>query len=106
MPTARSSTPAPLPGCTPLFDAAGLREADRQASEDHAMPSILLMERAGLATAEAMLAEFGDAGSALVVVGSGNNGGDGMVVARHLAEAGWTVEVAAPGDPHRRRTRA
>ena len=48
MPTARSSTPAPLPGCTPLFDSAGLREADRRAGEDHAMPSILLMERAGL----------------------------------------------------------
>src|SRR4029453_13894073 len=57
------------------------------------------MEGAGLATAEAMLAEFGDAGSALVVVGSGNNGGDGMVVARPLAEAGWAGGVAAPGDP-------
>jgi len=99
VPTARSSTPAPLPGCTPLFDAAGLQEADRRAVDDHAMPSILLMERAGLATAEAMLADFGDERSALVVVGSGNNGGDGMVVARHLAEAGWAIEVAAPGDP-------
>ncbi len=99
MPTARSSTPAPLPGCTPLFDAAGMREADRRAGEDHAMPSILLMERAGLATAEAVRAEFGDARSALILVGPGNNGGDGMVVARHLAEAGWEVEVAAPGEP-------
>jgi NAD(P)H-hydrate epimerase len=98
VPTARSSTPAPLPGCTPLFDAAGLREADRRAGADHAMPSILLMERAGLATAQAILGEHGGARSALIVVGSGNNGGDGMVVARHLAEAGWDVEVAAPGE--------
>ena len=98
MPTARSSTPAPLPGCTPLFDAAALREADRRAAEDFAMPSILLMERAGLATAQAVLEGFPGMRSALVVVGSGNNGGDGMVVARHLAEAGWEVEVMAPGD--------
>jgi NAD(P)H-hydrate epimerase len=99
VPTARSSTPAPLPGCTPLFDAAGLREADRRATADHAMPSILLMERAGLATAEAIRAELPGAGAARIVVGPGNNGGDGMVVARHLAEAGWDVEVVAPGDP-------
>jgi len=99
VPTARSSTPAPLAGCTPLFDAAGLREADRRASEDHAMPSILLMERAGLATAEAILSGFPRAAAARVVVGSGNNGGDGMVVARHLAERGWDVEAVAPGDP-------
>ncbi len=63
------------------------------------MPSILLMERAGLATAQAVLAEFGDARAARVVVGPGNNGGDGMVVARHLAQAGWDVEVAAPAEP-------
>ena len=99
MPTARSSTPAPLPGCTPLFDSAALREADRRAGEDHAMPSILLMERAGLATAEAVLAEFGAVRAARVVVGPGNNGGDGLVVARHLADAGWDVQVVAPGDP-------
>ena len=99
MPTARSSIPAPLPGCTPLFDSAALREADRRAGEDHAMPSILLMERAGLATAEAVLAEFGAVRAARVVVGSGNNGGDGLVVARHLADAGWDVQVMAPGDP-------
>ena len=68
MPTARSSIPAPLPGCTPLFDSAALREADRRAGEDHSMPSILLMERAGLATAEAVLAELVQGDSALPYV--------------------------------------
>lgn len=63
------------------------------------MPSILLMERAGLATARAILDEPGWPRAALVVVGRGNNGGDGMVVARHLAEAGWEVEVVAPDGP-------
>lgn len=97
VPSARSSTPPPLPGCTPLFDAAAMREADRRASERHAMPSILLMERAGLATAQAVLERFPRRRAAWVLVGPGNNGGDGMVVARHLAEAGWSVRALAPG---------
>ncbi len=96
MPTARAATPPPLPGCTPLFTAAAMRDADERATSVHAMPSILLMERAGLASAEAIRARHPGPGAALVLVGPGNNGGDGMVVARHLAEAGWAVEVAAP----------
>jgi NAD(P)H-hydrate epimerase len=85
-----------VPGCTPLFDAEAMREADRRASEDHAIPSILLMERAGMAAAREILEAWPEAGAAVVLVGSGNNGGDGMVVARHLAEAGWSVRVMAP----------
>ena len=55
------------------------------------------MERAGLAAAQAILAGFPEVGEAVVVVGSGNNGGDGLVVARHLAEAGLAVSVLSPG---------
>jgi NAD(P)H-hydrate epimerase len=73
-----------------------MREGDRRAVEEHGMPSILLMERAGLASAEAILARHPDRRAALVAVGPGNNGGDGMVVARHLADAGWSVTVGAP----------
>jgi len=97
VPIARSSQPPPLPGCTPLFDRDAMREADRAASEDHGMPSILLMERAGLAAAAAIREAHPGARAAVVVVGTGNNGGDGMVVARHLAEAGLSVRVLAPG---------
>lgn len=53
------------------------------------------MERAGLAAAQEILARFAGVGAAIVVVGKGNNGGDGMVVARHLDDAGWDVEVVA-----------
>ncbi|WP_217923560.1 NAD(P)H-hydrate dehydratase [Miltoncostaea oceani] len=87
----------PVPGCTPLFDAEAMRQADRAASEDHGIPSVVLMERAGLAAAREIEAAWPDARSADILVGPGNNGGDGMVVARHLAEAGWRVRVAAPG---------
>lgn len=86
-----------MPGCAPLFDAAAMRQADRRASADHAIPSILLMERAGMAAAREILSAWPAAGAAVVLVGPGNNGGDGMVVARHLSEAGWSVRALAPG---------
>jgi NAD(P)H-hydrate epimerase len=93
MPTARSRTPPPLPDCTPLLDAAAARDADARATARHGIPSILLMERAGLETARAIMARHPGARHAVVLVGRGNNGGDGMVVARHLSEAAWRVEV-------------
>lgn len=52
-----------------------------------------LMERAGEAMAAAMAREYGARSSAWVAVGKGNNGGDGLVVARHLARAGWETRV-------------
>jgi NAD(P)H-hydrate epimerase len=58
------------------------------------------MERAGLATAKSILSRYADLGAATILVGKGNNGGDGMVVARHLREAGWRVEVVlGAGEP-------
>lgn len=97
MARALPSSEPPVGGLTPLFDAAAMRDADRRATEEHAIPSILLMERAGFAAAKEILAQAWGLRAAVIVVGRGNNGGDGMVVARHLADAGWDVEVVAPG---------
>jgi ADP-dependent NAD(P)H-hydrate dehydratase / NAD(P)H-hydrate epimerase len=88
--------PAPFPGCTALFDGAAVRGADAAASDSLGIPSVLLMERAGHEAAQAILDRYSHIGAAIVVVGKGNNGGDGMVVARHLDDAGWDVEVMAP----------
>lgn len=88
--------PPPLPGTSPLFDSAALRDADARAMAG-GVPGEVLMESAGLAAARAILAGYPPGSRALVLVGPGNNGGDGMVVARYLARAGWDVRVAAPG---------
>ncbi|HEY0437832.1 MAG TPA: NAD(P)H-hydrate epimerase, partial [Phenylobacterium sp.] len=55
-------------------------------------PGLVLMERAGAAVADAVCARFSRQ-SATVLCGPGNNGGDGYVAARVLAERGWPVEV-------------
>lgn len=96
MSIAQPTTEPPIPGCTPLFATETLRLADRRATERHRIPSILLMDRASLGAAVVIDAEFGGVRAALVLCGSGNNGGDGYAVARHLADAGWDVEIAIP----------
>jgi len=76
----------------PLYDADGMRAADSWAIDERGVPSLELMEAAGLALAEAAL-ELAGAGPARVVCGKGNNGGDGLVAARHLIRMGLPAEV-------------
>jgi NAD(P)H-hydrate epimerase len=76
----------------PLYDAEGMRATDAWAIDDQGVPSLELMEAAGRAVAEAAVAVAGE-GPARIVCGKGNNGGDGLVAARHLAAAGVPTEV-------------
>ena len=82
-----------LPGVVPLYTAVEMRTVDRLAIDEVGIPSAVLMERAGMGAAGEILNWFPDALNVAIVCGPGNNGGDGFVVARHLAAAGRRVRV-------------
>ncbi|HSZ81551.1 MAG TPA: NAD(P)H-hydrate epimerase, partial [Polyangia bacterium] len=87
---------APSPTHPLVLTAEQMRGADRGAVEALGVPSLLLMENAGRGVAAlvaARLARRGGAGPVAVVCGAGANGGDGFVVARHLARAGVPARV-------------
>jgi NAD(P)H-hydrate epimerase len=83
---------------TPLPDAERMRAIDRWAIEERGVPSLELMERAGAGATRAVERLVPD-GPAVVVCGTGNNGGDGLVVARLLRDAGREVTVICAGSP-------
>jgi ADP-dependent NAD(P)H-hydrate dehydratase / NAD(P)H-hydrate epimerase len=84
----------------PLYEAREMRAADAWAIEEAGVPSLDLMEHAGEALARAAAqASAGSAhggGPVRIVVGKGNNGGDGLVAARVLRGDGHRVDVLAP----------
>jgi NAD(P)H-hydrate epimerase len=69
-----------------------LRELDHQAIEVYGIPSVVLMENAGRGAAEIMM-QLGIKGKVVICCGKGNNGGDGLVIARHLDAANIEVEI-------------
>jgi hydroxyethylthiazole kinase-like uncharacterized protein yjeF len=78
-----------------LHDAPSSRRIEAAALSLH--PPRTLIERAGLAVARLALAIKPFGSHAVVFAGPGNNGGDGLIAARHLAALGWTVEVILTG---------
>lgn len=81
-----------------------VREVDRRAIEELGLPGLVLMENAGLGLTRAVLRELGPARTpsagarVLIACGGGNNGGDGLVLARHLQLAGHDPRVVYCGD--------
>jgi ADP-dependent NAD(P)H-hydrate dehydratase / NAD(P)H-hydrate epimerase len=76
-----------------ILTAEAMRELDRAAIEGLGIPSLVLMENAAIGVVEAMGKAFAEAESAAVFCGPGNNGGDGLAIARHLCVRGWEVRV-------------
>src|SRR5947209_8134632 len=75
-----------------IVTAEEMRAIDRATTEKHGIPSLTLMENAGMAVSEFAQKHF-DFNSVCAVCGKGNNGGDGFVAARKLHEAGKKVAV-------------
>lgn len=84
-----------------IVTASQMRELDRRAETEYGVPSLILMENAGLRVVEVVenLLEKVEGRKVLVAAGKGNNGGDGLVVARHLLNAGAVVKIFLLGDP-------
>ncbi|MGD9281890.1 MAG: NAD(P)H-hydrate dehydratase [Desulfobacterales bacterium] len=78
-----------------LVTAGEIQEMDRQTIETHGIPGLELMESAGRGATDALLDQF--AGSiktgVAIICGKGNNGGDGFVMARYLADRHIDVTV-------------
>ncbi len=76
-----------------ILTAEAMREVDRMAIEDYGIPSLVLMENAAIGVADAIAERFPRAAAVLIVCGPGNNGGDGLALARHLDIRGYRVRV-------------
>jgi NAD(P)H-hydrate epimerase len=97
-PHAPADIPAPR-----VMTREQLRDLDRLAVENLGLPTILLMENAAIGAARAVerALDVLDARTVLVLAGPGNNGGDGLALARHLHIAGRPVRVLILGEPDR-----
>lgn len=78
-----------------LCSATEMMETDHWAINTLGIPGIVLMENAGRACSRLIVSTYAELfpGSILVLAGRGNNGGDGYVIARILAAAGWQVHT-------------
>src|SRR5262249_18021279 len=81
-----------------LLTTAEMSEADHGAIAS-GVSGETLMENAGTAVAGAVMARHPPGSKVAVVAGTGNNGGDGFVAARHLHNAGYRVTVHLIGRP-------
>lgn len=66
---------------------------DRKAMKDYQLSGVLLMENAGRAIAEKIQANLTKETKVVVLIGAGNNGGDGFVIARNLINLGFKLDV-------------
>jgi NAD(P)H-hydrate epimerase len=76
-----------------VLTAAAMRAVDERAVGELGVPAVVLMENAALGVVEALAERFAGARRVAVFCGPGNNGGDGLAVARHLLVRGWRPQA-------------
>ena len=82
-----------------VVTAQEMRQIDQQTIEQIGIPGAVLMEHAGSAVVRAIRQHFPECRRIAVIVGKGNNGGDGLVVARQLALAGQPIQIFLVSSP-------
>lgn len=75
-----------------------MKRLDEISINEYGIPGLVLMENAGLAVVEELEALSLPEKRGLVLCGTGNNGGDGFVIARHLHNRGWSVSIIICGE--------
>lgn len=75
-----------------------MRQSEQCTILEHGVSSLILMERAALSVYDVLRQEQLLSGKTLIVCGSGNNGGDGLAIARILFEHGYEADVVMTGD--------
>lgn len=88
-----------MPALHPLYTAAQTRALDRCAIEDHGIPGIVLMKRAGAAAYGELRRRWPAARSLTVLCGAGNNGGDGYIVAALARQQGLDSRALYLAEP-------
>lgn len=81
-----------------IVNAQEMKECDARTIEYYGVPSLVLMERAALACAEELLQGSYDLSRVTIVCGMGNNGGDGLALARLLYQKQISVQIILTGD--------
>lgn len=92
-----------------LVTADEMKQYDANTIDTIGIPGMVLMERAALGAFSLIVGKYSDRYcnkkpadvSVLIMVGTGNNGGDGLALARLLSETGFSVDVYYVGDPRR-----
>jgi NAD(P)H-hydrate repair Nnr-like enzyme with NAD(P)H-hydrate epimerase domain len=82
-----------------IADATQIRIADQKMITGLGFPGYILMETAGRLAAETALLRYQHLKSAMILCGPGNNGGDGLVMARYLHLAGWELKILFSHSP-------
>ena len=81
-----------------ILDATQMRNIDRRTIDRFGVPSIVLMENAALAVVDAIFEHYPESERVALICGTGQNGGDGFAVARHLENRGVVPVIIVVGE--------